>query len=340
MNRVLGRLFVIATAMVLAISPAAALNIVLTNDDGFETANITELYRALKSAGHDVVITAPFGEQSGRSAYISTKPIEAVEADSPKGTVKAGSPGIGQHPDNPDIFYVNATPAMTAFFGMDIVATKRWGKLPDLLIAGPNEGHNLGYITNYSGTLGAAVTAIRHGVPAIAVSADRSTKKNPALAPEVAHIVVGIVGALESNRPDGQLLLPAGTGLNVNVPRFDPGQSAALRTKFTQVGNHAIIGGTAKGAFGIRFYEDKRDDPILGRHYKSAVAGLGIDLKRIKASDETNPNAEALHVASKVGKDKKVTRPGSVTISVIDGDLGAGQALERAARERMQGLGD
>ena len=56
--------------------PVPALNIILTNDDGFETSNITALYDLLKAAGHDVVITAPFEEQSGRSAYIHADSID------------------------------------------------------------------------------------------------------------------------------------------------------------------------------------------------------------------------------------------------------------------------
>ena len=136
---------------VFAVSPVAALDIVVTNDDGFETRNIIKLYEGLKAAGHDVVISAPFEEQSGRSGYIRFDPIEAVENDSPQGTVKAGSPGLGQHPNDPAIHYVNGTPAMAALYGIDVVAAKHWGKPPELLISGPNEGHNLGYVTNTRG---------------------------------------------------------------------------------------------------------------------------------------------------------------------------------------------
>ena len=49
----------IISAVVLAsmASQVAALNIVLTNDDGFETANIQALYSALLAAGHDVILS-------------------------------------------------------------------------------------------------------------------------------------------------------------------------------------------------------------------------------------------------------------------------------------------
>ena len=37
---------------------ASALNIVLSNDDGL-TSNIKALYKALKTAGHDVIVSTP-----------------------------------------------------------------------------------------------------------------------------------------------------------------------------------------------------------------------------------------------------------------------------------------
>lgn len=44
----------------MALTPAAsALNILMNNDDGFESANIRELYRMLVGAGHDVLMVAP-----------------------------------------------------------------------------------------------------------------------------------------------------------------------------------------------------------------------------------------------------------------------------------------
>ena len=50
----------------LAASPAFALNILLSNDDGYQHPNIRALYSALKAAGHAVKIAAPQSEQSAR----------------------------------------------------------------------------------------------------------------------------------------------------------------------------------------------------------------------------------------------------------------------------------
>jgi hypothetical protein len=45
-------------ALVTCASPAFALNIVLSNDDGL-TSNLAALYLALKAAGHDVIVSVP-----------------------------------------------------------------------------------------------------------------------------------------------------------------------------------------------------------------------------------------------------------------------------------------
>jgi len=49
--------------------PTSALNIVMSNDDGL-TSNIKALYKALKTAGHDVVVSIPCQGQSGMGAAI------------------------------------------------------------------------------------------------------------------------------------------------------------------------------------------------------------------------------------------------------------------------------
>lgn len=43
-----------------------ALNIIVNNDDGFGSANIRELYRLLRAAGHNAWIVAPVSNQSGK----------------------------------------------------------------------------------------------------------------------------------------------------------------------------------------------------------------------------------------------------------------------------------
>lgn len=54
------------TAALFLLVTSNALNIIVTNDDGFGSANIREFYGLLKAAGHNAWIVAPTSNQSGR----------------------------------------------------------------------------------------------------------------------------------------------------------------------------------------------------------------------------------------------------------------------------------
>jgi 5'-nucleotidase len=54
------------------VSISSALNILLNNDDSFVSANIREFYKALKAAGHKVLLVAPAVNQSGKGGTVSS----------------------------------------------------------------------------------------------------------------------------------------------------------------------------------------------------------------------------------------------------------------------------
>ena len=86
MSRSLNRSVLVAS-LLLGAQHASALNIVITNDDGFETPNIQALYDALVAAGHDVILSAPYSGQSGTSGMIAfLRPIGPTSQASPGGT--------------------------------------------------------------------------------------------------------------------------------------------------------------------------------------------------------------------------------------------------------------
>jgi 5'-nucleotidase len=200
-----------------ACSPALALGILLTNDDGYQHPNIRALYKELKAAGHRVRIAAPYADQSAKGGAF----IYGVE-------VVAGQ---DSDPAYPDSFFVktfqsgrcvsdtcqgqtvkleiSGTPVMAALYGIERL-------LPDadLVISGPNAGNNLGFINHYSGTFNAALLALRRDIPTLAVSAD-SKEPDPA---RVARLIADLVRLLDSRRAAGEPLLPRGLGLNINLP--------------------------------------------------------------------------------------------------------------------------
>ncbi|MEY2926149.1 MAG: hypothetical protein RL367_626 [Pseudomonadota bacterium] len=237
-----------AAALLLQPASALARTIVLTNDDGL-TSNVRALYTALKQRGDDVIVSVPCTNQSGMGAAIKVmRPLGPLAAGCRNGAAKPGDPGAGPMTRagfDKDFYYVDGTPVMAALYGVDVVAMQRWGKGPDLVLSGPNEGQNLGYIVISSGTVGNAQYAATRGIPAIALSAGENTTDDAQLAnPKsavVARLSVDLVRALEARAGKGPLL-PPGLALNVNFPNVLDG--AQWRPSRIGTYNHLQIGFT------------------------------------------------------------------------------------------------
>jgi 5'-nucleotidase len=213
-----------AAAFLAFTAPVAveARNIVITNDDGL-TSNVVALYKALKADGHDVIVSVPCQNQSGMGAALGLRPLTPLESACRNNAANAGASGAGpmtREGLGSDFYYVNSTPVMAVLYGLDIVAVKRWGKAPDLVLSGPNEGQNVGAIAISSGTISAAQFAALRGLPAIALSAgqnsagpDLENAQSPAIAEKSAELVRALDVASKGGR-----MLPAGLALNINFP--------------------------------------------------------------------------------------------------------------------------
>ncbi|EFX02272.1 acid phosphatase [Grosmannia clavigera kw1407] len=219
------------TAMAVFLSAVQGLNILITNDDGFGSANIRAMYKAVKDLGHDAYIVASSSDmsgQGGRSAYTTEANLTA---DSEWGIVKAGAPSIGQDPKDSHIWYYNGTPAAQVFVALDHVLPL-FGSFskPDLVLAGPNVGLNLGpFLYTLSGTMGATYAAVDRGIPAISFSAAYSRQtpyywtNTSTLAglQDPATIAGRLAAALAQafiDKAAGGRILPVGYGINVNLP--------------------------------------------------------------------------------------------------------------------------
>lgn len=125
--------------------------ILLTNDDGIQSIGLVALKKRLEKLGN-VIVVAPRDERSGIGKALTSNHIKIMEI---------------QLNDSSKAYATTGTPA-DAFF---LAANKILKHMPDLLVAGINLGPNLGIddLLN-SGTLGAALEAAIHQVPAIAVS--------------------------------------------------------------------------------------------------------------------------------------------------------------------------
>jgi 5'-nucleotidase len=328
------KILMIACSLVIFPVHSNALNIVLTNDDSHETANVQQLRLALEKAGHDVLVSVPCAHQSGKGgslgSFLKPTPVHNLVADAD------GVLSIDDDASKPQGYCVgdleadkktktfadfrDGTPIQAASFGL-YKANEIWGKNPDLLISGPNEGRNVGFAVLISGTLGAAHYAISRSVPAVAISAGRTPKdKGDALknAGMVADIALKIVDELVAGMKSGEPVLPPQTGLNVNTPDFK--KLAGAKFQFTNV--NWLWGllpkwdnlGAAK-SIGAR------------RGYKAEDGKMGLNFYFGDESGDKFPDSES-----------RVASGGAIAISVIEGTTNAPQDKTDMMRAKLKGL--
>jgi 5'-nucleotidase len=168
--------------------------VLVTNDDGVESAGIRALAGVGVGAGLDVVVAAPSWDSSGASASLT-----AVEED---GRFLVDRRHWDDLPDVP-VFAFEAAPAFIARAGVEGAFRER----PDVVLSGINLGQNVGTSVLFSGTVGAALTASTRRCRALAVSLALGGPLQWATAAHVAGRVL-----------EWLLDAPEGTVLNLNVP--------------------------------------------------------------------------------------------------------------------------
>ncbi|GLB08277.1 hypothetical protein AtubIFM57258_004165 [Aspergillus tubingensis] len=194
-----------------------AINILSSNDDGWAELNIRTLYDALTAADHSVVISAPAENQSGSGSNDATPTVltSPCEFDS----CPSGSPAVGHNATQPRFNYVNSYPATSMKYGLNNLSSTYFSGSPDLAVAGPNVGANIGLAVFFSGTAGATTYAANQGIPAIAFSGYTGSQiawnvsSVPTYSTVYAQLATKLVDELvESGTP----YLPTGVWLNVN----------------------------------------------------------------------------------------------------------------------------
>ena len=135
------------------------MKVLVTNDDGIESAGLHALVRALVGDGRDVVVAAPDCDMSGSGAAIGH--IHADEHIDAELVELPGLPGV-------PAYAVDGPPALCVLSAR----LGGFGEPPDLVVSGINPGCNTGRAVLHSGTVGAALTAANFGCRGIAVSID------------------------------------------------------------------------------------------------------------------------------------------------------------------------
>ena len=80
------------------VSPANGLNILMSNDDGFGSANTREFYRLLRVAGHDAWFIASAVDQSGQGGRFAFTTYPNLTNATEFNLVPAGAPSLGPDP--------------------------------------------------------------------------------------------------------------------------------------------------------------------------------------------------------------------------------------------------
>lgn len=184
------------------------LLIVLVNDDGVENPAIDVLIEHFADQSEialDVTPIAPADERSGSSDATTPGGVEYSESTTP-----------GGH----DAYAVEGFPADAVLVALDDL-----GLEPHLVVSGINPGHNFGTFAPLSGTVGVGRTAIRRGVPALAVSA------GPDL--DEAQFGIGADLAIDWIAEHCEALLAGGfqtdTLASINIPACAPDQMGPLQ---------------------------------------------------------------------------------------------------------------
>lgn len=201
--------------------------ILVSNDDGITAPGIRALTQVASEFG-EVLVVAPDKPQSAMGHAITIgRPLR----------VKETAMGDGLRG-----YACSGTPADCIKMATGIILDRK----PDLVVSGINHGANYSISVVYSGTISAAMEGAIEHIPSIAFSlCDFSIEADFSAAKVVARTV--IKGALENR-------MPAGTLLNVNVPKLPLELIKGIR-----VARQAI------GRWVEQF--DERTDPHGGKYY-------------------------------------------------------------------------
>lgn len=175
------------------------MRILLTNDDGIFAPGLAAIYKQLIHLG-EVLVVAPADSQSGASHSVTFfEPLACA-------TVEIG-----------DLFSGHAVYGSPA----DCVklAVRQLHKDPiDLVVAGINNGANVGINVYYSGTVAAAMEAAFLGIPSVAMSLAAERTMDFDGAADYCIDVLEKLGSLQGRDV-----------INVNIPRLSQGNPRGIR---------------------------------------------------------------------------------------------------------------
>ncbi|MCC2545001.1 5'/3'-nucleotidase SurE [Hymenobacter sp. BT175] len=167
--------------------------ILISNDDGITAPGIATLVRVMRRIG-EVVVVAPNSPQSGMGHAITIGSSLRLDPST-------AFPGL-------EAYECSGTPADCVKLAKHHVLKDRH---PDLVVSGINHGSNASVNVLYSGTMSAAIEAAIEGLPAIGFSLCEYGHDA-----DFSHVEEWIEHIVRQALENG---IPAGTALNVNIPK-------------------------------------------------------------------------------------------------------------------------
>jgi 5'-nucleotidase len=128
-------------------------HILVTNDDGVQSAGLLALKQALEIVGQVTVFAPDHNWSAAGHSKTMHKPLRVHQVILADGTAA---------------YTTNGAPSDCVGLALLGVVPQR----PDLVVSGINQGANVGHDITYSGTVAGAMEAVVSGIPAIAVSLD------------------------------------------------------------------------------------------------------------------------------------------------------------------------
>ena len=172
--------------------------ILITNDDGFDADGIKHLIKALSPIAKITVVAPAKNKSACGHSLTLDRPLRMINV-------------------NDDYYKIDdATPTDCVFISINNLFKE--GYKPDLVVSGINIGANMGEDITYSGTAAAAMEAVLHGIPAIAISQVCRDKCNDIKNGWDYDLAKKTIAKLAKKILNGNFPLGERKFLNVNIP--------------------------------------------------------------------------------------------------------------------------
>jgi 5'-nucleotidase len=176
--------------------------ILLTNDDGIQSPGLWAAAEALSDLGF-VTVAAPRDQSSGMGRSLPSTSDGRVRSEV-----------VCVRGKDWTVYAVGGSPAQAVLHGILEIMPQR----PDLVVSGINYGENVGTGVTISGTIGAALEAASHGIPALAMSLETDREQHQSYSTEIDFSAAAYFAAHFAHQMLEKRLPPDVDLLKVDVP--------------------------------------------------------------------------------------------------------------------------